>query len=417
MGRKQLAPTPCPFTPGQFGYHGGGGCLKGLHGLTSASQSVTIRTDYGGDPLQTRLRLLHDWHQQLYALLPAVRATRVRLLALFTLGLIWAGTVSLPRIALALPLPATAPSTERRLRRWLANSSVPVTALWRPLARTMLASRAGTALTLTLDPTTLRDHGYLYVLGLVAHKRVLPLAWHLLPNTARWRRGERVYLARLFRIVAGWLPPDCTVTLVADSGLTARTLIPLCQAHGWHFVLRVSADAKQGPVLPDGRTLWSLVPGEGKRWYGGARLFKRAGWFDLQVSICWRTGEQTPWILVSDLPAGHARIATYRRRALAEATYQDCKSRGWQLAATKLRDPNRLNRLLLIAFLALWWMQQAGMRVIRQGERRRYDRADRREMSVQRLGRCAIEARMEQQRRFPLPFRRVRSRWCFTWFT
>ena len=46
------------------------------------------------------------------------------------------------------------------VRRWLANSSVPVTAVWRPLVRTMLASRAGTALTLTLDPTTLRDHGY-----------------------------------------------------------------------------------------------------------------------------------------------------------------------------------------------------------------------------------------------------------------
>src|SRR5260221_9239426 len=120
--------------------------------------------------MQTRLRLLHDWHQQLCALLPDIRVTRVRLLALFTLGLIWAGTVSLPRIALALPLPATAPSTERRLRRWLANRHVGVTALWRPLVRALLASRAGTALTLTLDPTTLRDQHSLYVLGLVAHK-------------------------------------------------------------------------------------------------------------------------------------------------------------------------------------------------------------------------------------------------------
>jgi len=367
--------------------------------------------------MQTRLRLLHDWHQQLRAVVPTIRATRVRPLALFVLGLIWAGTVSLPRIALALPLSATAPSTERRLRRWLANPHVPVTALWRPLVQAMLASRAGTALTLTLDPTTLGDRCYIYVLGLVAHKRVLPLAWHLLPNTTPWSRPERDYLARLFRLVATWLPADCTVTLVADSGLTSGTLIRLCQDHGWHFVLRVSADAKQGPVLTDGCPLFARVPGEGKRWYGAAQLFKRDGWLDLQISICWRLGEKQPWILVSDLPAGHARIATYRRRCLAEATYQDCKTRGWQLEATKLCELNRLNRLLLVVFLAVWWMQQAGMRVIRHGERRRYDRADRRELSVQRLGRCALQARLEQGRRVPLPFRCVRGTWSFTWLS
>lgn len=366
--------------------------------------------------MQTRLRLLHDWHQQLAALLPGIRATRVRTLALFTLGLIWAGTVSLPGIALALPLPATAPSTERRLRRWLANRQVGVTALWRPLVRALLASRAATALTLTLDPTTVRDQHTLYLLGLVAHKRVLPLAWHLLPTTT-WRRAQSAYLTRLFRLVAAWLPADCTVTLVADSGLTSGTLIRLCRAQGWHFVLRVNADAKQGPVQPDGRTLWSLVPGEGRRWYGSATLFKREGWLDVQVSICWRNGEQQPWLLVSDLPAGHARIATYRRRCLAEATYQDCKTRGWQLEATKLRDANRVNRLLLVLVLALWWMQQAGMRVIRHGERRRYDRADRRELSVQRLGRCAMQARMDRQQRFPLPFRQVGTTWRFTWLS
>jgi hypothetical protein len=367
--------------------------------------------------MQTRLRLLHDWHQQLRALLPTIRAPRVRTLALFTLGLVWAGTVSLPRIALALPLPATAPSTERRLRRWLANPRVGVTALWRPLLRTMLASRASTALTLTLDPTTLGDRCYVYVLGLVAHKRILPLAWHLLPNTAPWQRRERDYLARLFRLAAAWLPADCTVTLVADSGLTSGTLIRLCQQQGWHFVLRVSADAHQGPVLPDGRPLFALVPGEGKRWYGSACLFKRSGWLDLQVSICWQMGERQPWILVSDLPAGPACIATYRRRCLAEATYQDCKTRGWQVEATRLRALNRLHRLLLVVFLAVWWMQQAGMRVIRQGERRCYDRADRREMSVQRLGRCTMQERLNHQRLPPLPFRCVRGVWSFTWFT
>ncbi len=150
--------------------------------------------------MSSRQFLLHAWCQQMRALLPRVRVTRVTPLALLTLGIVWAGSVS-------LPLTATAASTERRLRRRLAKPQVPVTALWRPLIRHFLATRAGCALTLSLDPTDLRDPVRVYYLGVVVHKRVLPLAWHLLPLHTAWPRREAVYLERLFRVAARWLPP------------------------------------------------------------------------------------------------------------------------------------------------------------------------------------------------------------------
>ena len=311
--------------------------------------------------MSSRALLLHAWCQQLRALLPRLRVTRVTPFALLTLGIVWAGSVSLSRVARALPLPATAPSTERRLRRWLANPQVPVTAVWRPLIRHFLASRAGCALTLSLDPTDLPDQeARVYYLGVVTHKRVVPLAWHLLPLHTAWRRREEAYLARLFRIAAGWLPSGCTVTLVADRGLTNAALIRMCQRRGWHYVLRVSAGAKQGPVLRDGRPLWSRVRGPGQHWYGEAELYPRAGWLRVGVSVYWQRGHKEPWILLSDQSAGYARVATYRRRAHCEAMYEDCKTRGWQVEATKLRDHNRVNRLLLVVWIAVWWMQQTG---------------------------------------------------------
>jgi hypothetical protein len=103
--------------------------------------------------MQTRLKMLHDWNHQLRLLLPGVRSTRVDALALFTLGVLWSGSATLLKVASRLPLGAADMSTERRLRRWLANRAVPVTAAWRPLVKAMLASRAGTELTLALDPT------------------------------------------------------------------------------------------------------------------------------------------------------------------------------------------------------------------------------------------------------------------------
>lgn len=365
--------------------------------------------------MSSRFALLHAWCHQLRALLPAVRKTRVTPLALLSLGILWAGCVALPRVAAALPLPATAASTERRLRRWLANRAVRVTALWRPFIRAALASRAGCHLILSLDPTDLRDVARVYYLGVVAHKRTLPLCWHLLPLRSGWRRDEAAYLARLLRVAAGWLPPGCSVTLVADRGLCDARLIGVCRHLGWHFVLRVSTDARQGPTLRDGRTLWSLVPGEGRHWYGWGELYPRAGWLTLSISSYWRAGESEPWVLLSDLAPGYARVATYRRRAHAEAMYQDCKTRGWQMEATKITDHNRLHRLLLALFVAVWWAQQAGMRVIRCGLRRRYDRAGRRDLSVQRLGRCHLLRLLDAGKCPPLPLRWRQGGWRMTW--
>lgn len=122
------------------------------------------------------------------------------------------------------------------------------------------------------------------------------------------------------------------------------------------------------------------------------------------VSVYWQRGHKEPWILLSDLPAGYARVATYRRRARCEAMYEDCKTRGWQMEATKLRDHNRLNRLLMAVWVAVWWMQPSGMAVIHYGVRRRYDRRERREMRVQQLGRCHHCTLLDGGRPPPYPF-------------
>jgi hypothetical protein len=358
---------------------------------------------------------VQDWRQQVHALLPGMRITRVATFASFTLGVLWAGTVTLLKVAHALPLGATDLSTERRRRRWLTNAKVPVTARWRPLVKTMLASRAGHAVVLALDPMPHRDRASISVLGLVAQQRVLPLAWHLLPNQPDWPRREIVYLRRLWRVVARWLPADCTVTLVADRGLTRPDLIHLCEALGWHYVLRVSADARHGPKRRAGGPLWTVVTGPGQRWYGSGELFRRAGWIQVEVSIDWSHGYDEPWLLVSDRPAGWPRVREYRRRAHAEATYQDCTRRGWDLEASKLTDYNRLHRLLLVVCVALWWGEQLGMRVIRSGQRRRFDRLDRRALSVLRLGRCWLDYLLAQDRLPPLPFHQDGSAWRFAW--
>ena len=370
--------------------------------------------------MTARHRLLHDWTRQVGALVPGARVTRTRTRALFVLGVIWAGNVTLLKVAATLPIAAADPSTEQRLRRWLANPAVVVTELWRALLPALLASRAGQDVLLVLDPTPQNDRATILARGLVCRRRVVPVAWRVVPQQEAWPQRQIAYLRELFAEVAAALPAGCTVTVVGDRGLTGPAVIDACRAVGWRPLFRLSADDRQGSMVRVAggaeRPVWELVTGPGQRWAGRVALFKQAGWRTVELTIRWERGQDEPWLLLSDRPAGAARVREYRRRAHAEATYADCKKRGWNIEASKVTILERFDRLLLVLHLAFWWSTQLGLRAIRRGERRRFDRADRRDASVTRVGRAWLADRLDQpKRRPPLPFRDAPTGWSFTW--
>jgi hypothetical protein len=126
-------------------------------------------------------------------------------LALFSLGMIWAETVRVHRVAAALPLGVRVPSTERRLRRFLANPAVSVETVWRPLLPYLLGRWAGQEVVLVFDPTPHRADWTVLWVGIVVHRRVLPLSWgSRRPGPRRWRRCCRRCWRRS--------PPPCLPT-------------------------------------------------------------------------------------------------------------------------------------------------------------------------------------------------------------
>lgn len=323
-------------------------------------------------------------------------------------------------MAAALPLPVADVSTERRLPRFLANRAVVVGELWATVLPALLAGQAGREVSLVFDPTPHQDRATIVVLGLVDHKRVLPVAWRVLPQQEPWPEELLVVAHALAQAVAAALPPGCVVTLLADRGLTSPELMALCAELGWHYVLRVTVSAAtSNRVIVDGRAraLGDLVCGPGQRWRGTVTLFKKAGWRVVELTIWWQRRASEPWVLVSDRPAGSARVREYRRRARAEATDADCKRRGWDIERTKVTAHDHLDRLLVVLHLALWWTPQLGLRAIRAGQRRCFDRADRRDLSLRRLGLAWFHDLLQRDRCPPLPFHRCHGQWRFVWLS
>ncbi len=82
------------------------------------------------------------------------------------------------------------------------------------------------------------------------------------------------------------------------------------------------------------------------------------------------------------------------------------------------RDFERLNRLRLSLFLAMWWVTHLAASCIHNGRRERYDRHDRRDKGIFRLGRLYL---LDILRRGSnagalvgcLPFKRQGNGWRF----
>ena len=262
------------------------------------------------------------------------------------------------------------PSTERRLRRFLANPAVTVRPLWRPLLPHLLRRWAGQEVVLVFDPTPYRGDWTVLWVGIVVPRRLLPLSWCLVPQQRSWPATLPALLARPARPDRRRAAAGLYVTL-AGRPRHRRADPDRCGAPaglGRGAAPERGRDAKpigcawSGGLGRGGARLWDWVEQVGTGWNGPVQIFKGAGWRDGWLTVHRRAGCAEWWILFSTRPGGRERSREYARRARVEATFADGKGRGWGVERSRMTDPVHLDRLLLVWHLALWWLHALGRR-------------------------------------------------------
>lgn len=365
--------------------------------------------------------LWEAWREQVKQLFPDLHGHQQKTLAWMVLGVVLSGSAVLQRMAEGLYGigAATMPSIERRLARFVANERVNVTAVWTQLLTQVLPFWRERQVFLVLDCTPFGERATIVYVGLLVHSRVLPLAWQVMPAQEHWPEGQWVVVKRLFDQIAPHLvQADCT--LLADRGLVGWPLVQLCRERHWHYLLRVRREHTCRRWM-GGWTAWRplghVIPKPGQQWYGRVQLWQRQT-VEAQLSAVWDPAYQDVWLLISDRPAGRRRIAEYAWRARVEATFQDSKSRGWQLEASRIAERTRLDRLLLALFLGMWWVTHLAAACMHHGKRHRFDRQDRRAKGIFRLGRLWLLDILRRAKDAGtllrcLPFQRRGTTWRF----
>jgi len=321
-------------------------------------------------------RSLQEIDQCLRQLLPETgRKHLLRFLPLAILGVVLSASCHLNRIAAALGFAGEPKTVLQRLRRWIMRSSFAVTELLPELARGFVACCAADPLPLLVDRTQWK-HANLLVAAVPFRGRALPVAAMILEGPKATSARE---LGQLLKAAAPALPPTATIVVVGDREFGNIRAIRVIRSQGWHFCLRLKNDTwfydgsggewqARDAFAPRRRTLWPDVHITLQH-YG-----------PVQCALVWQEGEDTPWVLVSDLPAtGLRRI--YRQRMRIEEMFSDLKQRGFDLEATRLRDPDRILRLAVLLCLAYLWLLMAAWHAVRRGLRRHVDPAMRRALS------------------------------------
>jgi hypothetical protein len=375
--------------------------------------------------MNASIPLWEKWHEQVKDLLPGVHGHQKKTLALCVLGIILSQSAVLQRMAEEIGLhgisEAKMPSIERRFARFVANERVPVSEIWKLFVAQVLAPFRGQQLYFVLDCTPFDDRAIIVYLGLMVHSRVLPVAWRIMPAQEKWDQAQWQLVGDLLDEVSAYLEPrDCT--LIADRGLAGSPLVKLCRDRKFHYLLRVCKEHTCRRWIGRCWTPWCafqyIIRGEGQQWFGRILLWQDAQTIETFVSAVWDPGHKEAWLLISDQPAGRRRVREYALRMRVESTFQDDKSRGWNLEASLIEDRERLNRLLLALFLAMWWVTHLAASCIHHGQRQRFDRHDRRDKGIFRLGRLWLLDILRRARTAAalvrcLPFQKTSTGWRF----
>lgn len=334
------------------------------------------------------LGLYNELFRFLRAVHPEPHVTRVSNWVWIVVGMILSHSVQLSQIAQHIPSEAQAAGRIMQIRRWLSNPFIKPVRFYRPLIRRVLSHWVDQDVFIVLDSTTLNG-GQLQILrtALSHAYRALPLSWLVIAGQGLVS-VERA--AGLLRETQRLLAKVHTVTLLADRGFRDTDWAEKCLQFGWNYLIRIANNTYV--YLPDGRCLslaeLGVKPGQ-------VRYFRQVGLtrgkaFGCNLMVTWT--EATPkqpaelCAIITNLRPCFKTLQDYLKRMHVEESFRDDKSGCCQLQQTKLRDPERLNHLLLAYAVVSLWVHQVGQQTWQSKQRKQIDPAAKRQLSIFQIG-------------------------------
>ena len=300
--------------------------------------------------------------QQVHAFLESLfgedlHAKRVQSLALATLGVIHAASLSVYAIgqAVALARGTQGKHGVKQVDRLLSNTGIPVwqlLALWVPY---VLGQRTEALVALDWTDFEPDDQTTLVASLITKHGRPTPLVWMTVQKSALKGLRNEVEDAVVLRL-RELIPAEVKVTLLADRGFADQKLYALLHQVGFNFVVRFRQCITVTNAQGERRPAADWVPHAGHLRKLPQALVT-ADRTQVGAVVCVKKkGMKQPWCLATSLQnaSGAEVVALYSHRFSIEEGFRDIKDLrfGMGLSSVRIAEPDRRDRLLLLSALA-----------------------------------------------------------------
>ena len=298
----------------------------------------------------------------------------LKFIARFQAALLMPQTTNLANLAASLKGRGQIASNYRRIQRFLSDHEVDFTALGRLLVHLLPQNEPYVAV---LDRTEWYFGSTpvnILMIG-IAHKGVVfPVVWKVLPNGGGSGSGAHIdVLERFLAIVA----PEAIKAVVADREFIGTDWLLVLQEQPIPFAIRLRSnrrirysdgDSNPGSALPL-RMFARTVALNAEQMLEGDRYLIGTEGQKVPVRVVIRriasdkTSHDTddPFLILAtyDLDPTEAS-ALYRKRWKIETLFTALKSRGYDLEATHVTEPGRMQRLLGLLALTFAWTHLVG---------------------------------------------------------
>lgn len=304
--------------------------------------------------------VLYQWGQEIAMQLPSLNSWQVENLALFSYGVVLSESSQQMTIARKVACGEQVASAERRLRRFIDNEGLRMTAFFREWTRWIVSRLESEKVILLVDETKLNDRLGIMVVGVAFEGRCIPLAWrcYRANSSPDYPEGGQVeMIGELLQEVQQGIPAHHPVLVLADRGIgTSPKLCQKVNAMGWHYLFRVT---KQSKIITEAGeyTIYQQVQ-PGQHWQASGLVFKQRGHIPAHARALWSEGYDQPWALVTNDPllTGYE----YAQRNWQEQSFRDLKSGGWHWSDSAVRCPAHMTRFLMILVVAYAWVLGMG---------------------------------------------------------
>lgn len=247
-------------------------------------------------------------------------------------------------------------SKERYIHRVLSNPLIKPSGVMKgfiPEIVEMLTQQDQT-LILMLDQSKISNGFECLMISLRLGERAIPVDWIVVETQGAI--GFDIQKKLLDR-VKEMMPENVSILLSGDRFYGTSALIQWCQKEEWEYRIRLKSNlilVHEGGEITTGDAAAQKVTSLEQACFNETKIYTNIG-------ILQEAGHKEPWIIAMDCVPSKYSILDYGMRWGIECLFSDFKSRGFSITKTHLKRSDRIERLILILTVALYWAVSTGM--------------------------------------------------------